>query len=207
MRDLFEEVLSLQPHHAARATPAMQRRGALVRREIPDRLRARADALRARFGDFRGRLAVQGSDGRGAMKAHVPWVRLHNPELSPSAQAGWYVTYLFRPDGEGVSMCVSHGAARWDGRAFVPRPPEETARLMRWARARLAARAAALGFGRGVELDSPQLLARAYEKVAAFSKGYARGAVPSDEILFADAGDAAELLGRLYRAEELGRRP
>jgi hypothetical protein len=204
MRELYEEVMALQPFHSPRATPAMQRRGELVRKAIPERLRGHEDALRARFGGFKGRLAVRGSDGQGGTKAYAPWVRLYNPELSPSAQAGWYAVYLFRPDGAGVALCVSHGATRWDGAAFRAYPPEEMARLMRWGRALIGAEARALGFGEGVDLGAKHELGRAYETAAAVSKTYRRDETPADEALLRECGDAVAMLGRLYRAVEMG---
>lgn len=204
MRDLIEEVTRLQPLHSPRNTPAMARRGEIIRREIPDWLRAHEDRLRGCLQPFKGRLAVRGSDGKGGTKAHTPWVRLHNPELSPSAQRGWYAVYLFRPDGEGAALCVSHGATRWDGIGFRPYPPAEIEQLMRWGRDLISREARTFGFAEGVELGSAQPLARAYQKAAAVSKTYARGSVPDEAGVLADAEAAMRMLGRLYRAVEDG---
>jgi len=141
------------------------------------------------------------------LKTFVPWVRIHSPELSPSAQSGWYVVYLFRQDGSGVSLGVSHGSTRFDGGDFKPRSRAEAEALMIWGRGLLASEASALGFTVGVDLGSAEKLARAYERTTAFSKMYSADALPTDSELARDAERAVGLLGQLYRAIELGRAP
>jgi hypothetical protein len=206
VREHFAEVLALQLEHSSANTPAMERRGDLIRNIIPTGMRqwraARAEAVLP----FRGRLNVQGRDGTG-LKTFVPWVRIHSPELSASAQNGWYVVYLFKADGNGVALCISHGSTRFDGRDFIPRKPEEASRLMAWARGLIGSEAGALGFRAGIDLGSTERLSKAYESTTAFSKMYDTADLPSDEALEADALKAAGLLGLLYRAEELGRAP
>ncbi len=120
MRDWFQEVLALQLDFSSENTPSMERRGQLIRNIIPQEMRTwKAVQFDAAL-PFKGRLNVQGRDGTGR-KTFVPWVRIHSPELSPSAQKGWYVVYLFHANGDGVSLCVSHGSTSFNGRDFVPR--------------------------------------------------------------------------------------
>ena len=206
MRELFQEVIELQLQHSSQNTPEMVARGKLIRDAIPAEMRewgaARATALRP----FRGRLNVQGRDGTG-LKTFVPWVRIHSPEMSPSAQSGWYVVYLFRQDGEGVALCISHGSTRFDGGDFKPRGAAEAATLMQWGRGLIGAQAAAIGMQVGVSLGSSEKLSRAYESTTAFSKTYDRNAIPPDDVLARDAELAVALLGELYRAQELGKAP
>ena len=96
----------------------MERRGDLIRKIIPKGMRQWRAASAEAVLPFRGRLNVQGRDGTG-LKTFVPWVRIHSPELSASAQNGWYVVYLFKADGNGVALCISHGSTRFDGRDFI----------------------------------------------------------------------------------------
>lgn len=206
VRELFSEVLQLQLQHSSENTPAMARRGDLIRNRIPAVLREWPAAQASAVLPFKGRLNVQGRDGTG-LKTFVPWVRIHSPELSPSAQNGWYVVYLFRPDGTGVALCISHGSTRFDGGDFKPRSLAEASALMDWGRGLLGSEANALGFGQGIDLASGERLAKAYERTTAFSKFYARGDLPSDAELALDAEKAVSLLGQLYRAVELGRAP
>ncbi|CDO38220.1 MrcB family domain-containing protein [Novosphingobium sp. KN65.2] len=206
MRELFSEVLALQLEYSSENTPAMARRGDLIRNIIPTEMRDWAAAAPGALLPFRGRLNVQGRDGTG-LKTFVPWVRIHSPELSPSAQSGWYVVYLFREDGSGVTLGISHGSTRFDGGDFKPRSATEAASLMRWGRGLLGDEASLLGFNEGVDLGSAQKLSRAYEATTAFSKLYPTNDLPSDETLQRDAENAVGLLGQIYRAIELGRSP
>lgn len=206
MRELFEAVLDFQHQYSSQNTPEMVARGKLIRNAIPEEMRGWEAAKSAAVLPFKGRLNVQGRDGTG-LKTFVPWVRIHSPELSPSAQSGWYVVYLFRQDGAGVALCISHGSTRFDGRDFKPRTASEAATLMQWGRGLIGAQAKAIGMDVGVDLGSPEMLSRAYESTTAFSKTYMREAIPNDAILAEDAERAVGLLGELYRAQELGKAP
>lgn len=204
MREKLREVLELQRAYSSRNTPAMMRRGELVRREIVEELRA-WPALSPEFAlPFRGALAVQGSDGVGS-KTFVPWVRIYSPELSRTAQNGWYVVFLFRTDGAGVALCLSHGSTT--GIDQQPRSPQEAARLMSWARGLVGPAARRLGMADGVELGSAEKLSRAYESTTAFSKTYRIDALATDDKISSDVVAVVGLLGELYRALELGREP
>ena len=206
VREIMQEVLALQLEFSSENTPAMERRGQLVRNVIPEELR-QSEAVK---GDavlpFKGRLNVQGKDGTGR-KTFVPWIRVHSPELSPSAQKGWYVVFLFHASGDGVSLCVSHGSTSFNGRDFVPRSDEEVAELMAWARGLLGPQAELLGLREGVDLGSSFGLSGPYERTTAFSRFYPTEELPDDEQLQKDLEQAVGLLGQLYHAIELGRAP
>lgn len=206
MREHFQEVLELQLEHSSQNTPPMVRRGELIRNIIPEELRSWEAAQASAVLPFKGRLNVQGKDGTG-LKTFVPWVRIHSPELSPSPQNGWYVVYLFRADGSGVSLCLSHGSTRFDGRDFIPRSATEAAGLMTWARGLFGPEAKGIGLDIGVNLASSERLSRAYESTTAFSKLYPVDAIPNDAELASDLRKAVELLGQVYRAVELGKDP
>jgi len=206
MREWFEEVCTLQLEHSSENTPAMARRGDLIRNVIPAEMRTWPATSSAAVLPFKGRLNVQGRDGTG-LKTFVPWVRIHSPELSPSAQKGWYVVYLFRQDGSGVSICISHGSTRFDGGDFKPRSQAEASALMEWARGMFSAEAGAIGLEQGVDLKSSEKLSKAYESTTAFSKFYPVDDLPSETKFMQDALNAVALLGQIYRALELGKEP
>lgn len=206
MREHFKEVLDLQLDFSSENTPNMERRGQLIRNIIPEEMRGWQAAQIDAAGPFRGRLNVQGRDGTGR-KTFVPWVRIHSPELSPSAQKGWYVVYLFHANGDGVSLCLSHGSTSFDGRDFVPRSDEEVASLMGWAKGLLGLQAERLGFVVGVDLGSSHGLSGPYERTTAFSRFYPTDDLPDDGVLATDAERAVYLIGQLYRAIELGQSP
>lgn len=206
MREMLQEVLELQLEFSSENTPAMERRGQLVRNLMPEELREWEAVRGSAVLPFKGRLNVQGKDGTGR-KTFVPWIRVHSPELSPSAQKGWYVVFLFHANGDGVSLCVSHGSTSFNGRDFVPRSDEEVAELMSWARGLLGRQAGLLGFREGVDLGSNFGLSGPYERTTAFSKFYQVENLPDDEKLQKDLEQAVGLLGQLYHAIELGRAP
>lgn len=206
MREWFEEVCTLQLEHSSENTPAMARRGDLIRNVIPAEMRTWPATSSAAVLPFKGRLNVQGRDGTG-LKTFVPWVRIHSPELSPSAQKGWYVVYLFRQDGSGVSICISHGSTRFDGGDFKPRSQAEASALMEWARGMFSSEAGAIGLEQGVDLKSSEKLSKAYESTTAFSKFYPVDDLPSEAKFMQDALNAVALLGQIYRALELGKEP
>jgi hypothetical protein len=90
----IQEVLELQSQYTYKNTPAMQRRGELIRKEITSSLNLNIDRFKSNYEIAIDDLWVQGKDGDGN-KAEIPWVRLASKDLSPSATKGWYVVFLF----------------------------------------------------------------------------------------------------------------
>lgn len=206
MRDMLNEVLELQLEYSHENTAAMSTRGIIVRQRIPRWIRTHQEDLAPKLGELSDDFDVVGKDGTGR-KTLVPWVRVFAESQSPNPQNGWYVVYLFRPDGRAVSLCICHGSTIWDGMTFQPRPAAEAEALMTWSRAEIGARAGEMGFRAGVELGNDAQLPRAYESTTAFSKAYDVGAIPTEEILLTDLGEALELLSALYEAGAAGRQP
>ncbi len=181
----------------------MTLRGQLVR----DALRLELSEWRLEIANALGRygddLGIKGGDGSGR-KSIVPWARLYSKRMSPAPTKGWYVVYLFHPDGRGVSLCLNHGSTTSDGRNFKSIGRAEAAELVSWGRSILTDdfsqdEAVRLGVVLG-----KQRLAAAYERTALFSKFYADGAVPTDAELVADLTLFSTALAKLYRAQELG---
>lgn len=206
MRDTLQEIIELQASYSASKTAEMARRGILIRRALPTQLESHGAALRAALGKFGEDAKAEGKDNQGQM-ARIPWVRWHSASRSPSATSGWYVVYLFHPDGSGVSLCLSHGSTEIVGTGFVNRSDAEVAELMTWA-------ASVLGteFERdpdirlGVRLGSFDL-ARGYERTTVASKFYPAGRLPPDEALVADLTRFMGPLAKLYQAQALGLSP
>lgn len=199
----LQSIIALQREHASTGTPSMNRRGELVRdvlpREISEWRFEIANAL-GRYGDD---LGIKGGDGSGR-KSIVPWARLYSKSLSPAPTMGWYIIYLFHPDGSGVSLCLNHGSTKAGGRTFKSLDRADAAELAGWGRSVLADDFSQDDAVRiGISLGR-QRLAAAYERTALFSKFYADGAVPTDAELVADLKLFATSLAKLYRAQELG---
>lgn len=204
MRDQFEEALLLQTEFSANNTPAMQRRGQLVRTEIAAEIRALI-AGRSGLSEVPD-LQVQGKDGTGR-KTEVPWVRVYSASRSPSATIGWYAVYLFSAEGDRLYLSINQGTTRWDGAGFPRRPEHELRARVEWARAQLTDD---VGEVRGTWLPDIQLdsrrseLGRGYELGNVLALEYHLDAIPSDEELVRDLHEAIHLLGVIYRREDEG---
>ena len=113
MQNVIEEVIALQRAYSDQNTPEMERRGVLIRDVLPTELRRGRERLRAALGPYGEDADAEGRDGTGR-KTRIPWVRWFSRSRSPSAQEGWYVVYLFHPEGAGVSLCPPwlHGAPK-----------------------------------------------------------------------------------------------
>ncbi|WP_116951632.1 MrcB family domain-containing protein [Jiangella endophytica] len=195
MRALLEEVLLLQREWSSKSTPAMERRGKLVRQAAPAWLRSR---LVGRFGRA---LAANGSDGSGS-KSAVPWFRVFDPALAPRATKGWYVVYLFAAGGGRVFLSLNQGT-RLPG-ALNPRPDEEIKERVAWAH-RTIGHATTIDrpFTWHINLDSRgRDLGRSYELGNVLAVEYSQGAVPDEPILARDLDIFLNLLNTLYEAED-----
>ena len=207
MRELLDEVLSLQPGWTHKNTAEMQQRGLLIRQQIPKDLTDYTAGLQGALGAAGADLALEGRDGTG-QKSEIPWVRIYSESRSASAHEGWYCVYLFRADGSGVYLCLEHASTRYQNGEFVPRPPEELASLVSWARSVIKpALDRRDDLGSEITLGARGPLGPAYERGTVCCKFYRAMAIPTDAVLINDLTVFASLLGRLYDADDLGRSP
>src|SRR6202035_560708 len=112
MRNELLEVIALQRQYTSENSPAMQRRGVLIRDLIPQELRAASTRLKSALGVHGDDLGFQGRDGTGR-KTLIPWVRFYSQSRSPSAQRGWYCVYLFDAPATGVYLELGHGSTNF----------------------------------------------------------------------------------------------
>jgi hypothetical protein len=206
VRGELQEVIRLQKEYSAASTPAMVERGLLIRHTLRDELRLLAPRLRRAMGKFGDDADAEGRDHTG-QRSRIPWVRWHSKSRSPSATQGWYVVYLFHPDGSGVSLCLSHGSTNIEQGDYVNRPPAEAAELMAWASDVLKDDFTGdQDVRRGVVLGKFPL-AVGYQRTTVFSKFYADGDIPGDDVLLADLVGFVRPLVKLYRALDHGLQP
>lgn len=206
MQSEIEEIISLQRQFSAKNTPAMQRRGDLIRRALPAELAIASARLARALGPHGADLNFEGRDGTG-MKTYVPWVRFFSRAKTKSAQDGWYCVYLFEATGKGVYLALAHGSTTFEGGEFKPKPAKQLVELVAWGRGQLRAVIAETP-----DLASPMLLGGrtlgdAYERSTVLAKWYPVGTVPDDNQLYTDAEHFAGLLRRIYDGETLGRAP
>ena len=205
MQLLAQEVLELQSSWTAQNTPQMQRRGVIIRREIPSWLNEYMGIFKSEMGVAGADLAIEGRDATGP-KAQIPWVRVYSDSRSPNAQTGWYCVYLFRADGAGMYLSLAHGATKWENGEFKPRSFEELSKYVNWARSVLQIELNSLSnLSKSIELRGTTKLGPAYAQGSAASIFYP--VVPSETKLIADLKTFSGLLAKLYNQEDLGRTP
>jgi hypothetical protein len=171
MREELLEVIALQQEYTPKNTPAMQRRGVLIRDLIPAALARMSERLKSALGPHGSDLGFQGRDGTGR-KTRIPWVRFFSKARSPNPRNGWYCVYLFDARSKGVYLELGHGSTTFEEGEYQPRPPEELAKLVAWGRDTL----------RDVIRSSPDLLqpmalhgqelGDAYEQSSVLTKWY-----------------------------------
>jgi len=203
MRDILKKIISLQSQYSAANTPPMTQRGTLIRDDLRAALEALGDELAQAIGITRDDLIIEGRDGTG-QKSKVPWTRFGSESRAPSANSGWYIVFLFRPQGDGVYLCLSHAATVWNGTDYVPRHDNE---LMNWGRELLKEELAANGLIEEIDLARANRLASSYERSTALAKLYLSDDMPDNAELEDDLRLFAAMLGQIYGLEDKGLGP
>lgn len=198
MQAELEEVLLLQEEWSADNSDAMKRRGVIIRSELPTAIRGLLPSLLVdtAFQDA----AVEGRDGTG-LKTEIPWVRVYSASRSPSATTGWYVVYLFSAFGDRLYVSLNQGTTRWEGGEFKPRPREELAARVVWARALLDLPADTDPV-LDISLEARRSnLGRQYELGNVISFSYELDSIPGEGDLEADLRAMVGWLDLIYAAE------
>ena len=145
--------------------------------------------------------------GRRSSFGPVPWIRVYDPDRSPSATAGFYIVYLFGGLGSHLYLSLNQGTSEWRSGKMRPVTSEYE----------LAARAAsardllvdvredlhAFEFELELEVGSIEVGSEAKQRVRNYELGnvvglrYPRSALPADGALAADLRSVLPLLGRL----------
>ena len=124
--------------------------------------------------------------------ADVPWLGIFNPEITDSAQRGYYIVYLFRADLTAVHLCLGQGVTVVR-EEFGRERHDELGRRAEIIRFRIPEFAKTFSVG-PFPLEGHTPLANDYEAAPAFGKTYALNALPTEnELQF----DLQEML-RLY---------
>ncbi|WP_166022694.1 MrcB family domain-containing protein [Streptomyces chilikensis] len=200
MNDALARVMDLQLRYTWRATPEMERRGVIVREEIPRALAPHREAMAGTLGVPVERVRIEGADGAGR-KSRVPWVRVCDPERSPSAMNGWYVVLLFSGDGARVYLALMQGTTYWTGTELRSRSSEELTARVNWAHPHVIEAAEdRAGMLRRIDLAGGKL-GRSYELGVVVALGYRRDALPGTDAFVDDLLFMTGLLRRVYAAE------
>jgi hypothetical protein len=202
MNDFLARVMDLQRVYSWRVTPEMERRGLIVKEEVPAALEPFREAIAAALGTPAERVGIEGSDGVGRMSL-VPWVRVCDKERSPSAMNGWYVVLLFGVGGDRAYLTLMQGTTWWTGSELRSRSPEALAARVRWAYPHIADAAEGRpGLLRRIHLPGGKKLGRAYELGAVVALEYGRDALPDTDAFVDDLLFMAGLLRLVHAAEK-----
>lgn len=201
------EVLELQKEYTFKNTPAMQRRGQLIRVGIAGSLNEKLDRFKSNYNIEIEDLWVQGKDGDGN-KAEIPWVRLASKELSPSATKGWYVVFLFSATGSNCYLSLGHASTTYDGDSMDRRyqralAPEVADELMKWGREKLEldqVKNSRLKFAG--DLEAKGNLAEAYNRTTLCGFEYRKESIPTDEQIFSDVEFLLGMLSKVYLLQD-----
>jgi hypothetical protein len=203
----IREVLELQTQYTSKNTPAMKRRGILIRNEIAASLNENLVRFKSKNEIAIEDLWVQGKDGDGN-KAEIPWVRVGSKELSPSAMKGWYVVFLFSATGSNCYLSLGHSSMIYEGdsndkRYQKPLPPELAEQMMRWGREKLQLneiKVPRLKFK--MNLEAKGILAEAYNRTSLCGFEYSKQNIPNDAQIIGDLELLLEMLSKIYFLEE-----
>ena len=178
LRQVMEDVLSLQPMFDSTNTPIMSARGHLVRKIAPEALRPWAEPHG---------LSAEGRDGTGR-KTRVPWFRAFSETHSPSATTGWYLVYLFAFDGSAVFLSLNQGTTDFKRNQFVAKPPSEISARRGLARNKLGVwrENHQHRFVFDIDLRDSGSLAKGYSLGNVVSLRYEAGHIPDDTSLRED---------------------
>ncbi|GBD60318.1 MrcB family domain-containing protein [Tetragenococcus halophilus] len=74
---------------------------------------------------------ITGSIGQGQY-AQVPWVAILNENITSSTQKGYYIAYLFEPEGNGVFLSLNQGwnEIKKKSKVLIDLKPEDLARTL-----------------------------------------------------------------------------
>ena len=188
----LQRVLELQDDYSSTSTEPMHERGLLIRAEIPSLVQPWIEAQG---------LEVEGRDATGR-KSKVPWVRVFDEDLSPSARIGWYVVYLFARDGSTVNLSLNRGTTDMNGSNFKTKDLAGVRATAEAARRQLTV----AGYvesdeGKSIDLADPRGLAEGYEAANVYAVTYDRGAIPSDQVLQEDLERLLEMLRHISGLE------
>ncbi len=142
-----------------------------------------AEAVRAVLADDYGHLRVKASAGSGNW-VYVPWLSITDPDITTTAQVGFYPAYLFKADGSGVYLALKHGstasvakgdkdAAMERAFAFTERLLHELPELAQWG-------------VKTIDLASSTRFGKLYEASNIIAKYYPSDKMPDDKVLQAD---------------------
>ena len=131
----------------------------------------------------------------------VPWVRLYDPAISPSAQKGWYVVLLFAFDGRSCVLSLNQGTTAVVGSDKVLQITRRADQARQTLRNVSVKRQEHWPMSESTISLDDRGLGKSYEHGHVFGVRYERDAVPGDDQIVSDAEHLLEMLADLYEKD------
>lgn len=148
--------------------------------------------LRLKLGLLYNQYEIKGSVGQG-MLSEVPWIGVFDRDITTSAQHGYYIVFLFKPDMSGFYLSLNQG---WTQYINTYSKAEALYEIRKNANISYNLLNSRQGFTTGsIDLSVTWDLAKGYEAGNICYKYYSADNIPSDEELI---NDLRNLLG-VYR--------
>lgn len=129
------------------------------------------------------RYLFEGSVGHGNF-SEVPWFRIYEEEISPSAQEEYYIVYLFDAKMQGVYISLNQGVTQYN-ELYGPSATQMMRKNTRKLRSKIKTLPEGLSFEE-INLNAKQKLGNDYELCHICGKYYPAGKIPEDSILLED---------------------
>jgi hypothetical protein len=111
---ILKRILELQNNYStSTSSKEMIERDYLVKIELVEKLKLNTSSLIDSLG-----FKIEAST-RAGLWAHIPWVRISDPEHSPNAQQGYYLVLLFSLDGKRLYLSLNQGTTFTKGNSFI----------------------------------------------------------------------------------------
>lgn len=203
MIETLRRICELQPAYTSHNSEPMRERGHLIRRTLPDILRAMEPELAAELGPYGEGFRVGASDGIGR-KTEAPWVRIFDRRMSPRPTDGFYVVLHFAADGSAMFVTVGCGSTVWANGDLRSISDKELRQRTDWARAVIKDAFGDLApFTDTIDLGAKAPLPRTFEKATVMARRIAVGDL--DATLVTDLLlQATHRLRELYEAQGRG---
>jgi hypothetical protein len=185
IRELFENVL--QNYLAEKRKPLRGNSFAnILRRDLPNAIREKAYIT--------NKYKIKGSPGGGNW-AEIPWVAVLDLEITDTPGREFFIAYLFDAEMNGVHLSLNQGWTQYEEKFGNNQRAARQAMMKKTAEYQQALNSSFDFSTEPIDFHATHNLGKGYRHGHICGKFYAKGAIPSDEVLL---DDLRNLLG-VYR--------
>ena len=203
MLEIVREICALQPRYSSSNTPAMRRRGQLIREDLKNAVHSYQELLSASLGEYGSDFGVEAKDGIGR-KTEAPWVRFFSKRMSPNPRSGFYCVVHFSADGSAFWITVGCGSTVWSGEDLRPISAAELFKRTEWARGAIKEQFGTLEpLVDEIKLGAKASLPRTFERATVVAKKLSPHTASIEEVESALVA-AARMLKAIYDRQSVG---